>query len=102
MMTIEKRAAALELLVEEISQRLVALERRMDHQVSNVELHRLKMREMEDGVEALEGQTPVNSATREVMWRRIEALEGTPSEEELPPMMAAIHRRLAVLEERIR
>ncbi len=102
MMTIEKRAAALELLVEEISQRLVALERRMDHQVSNVELHRLKMREMEDGVEALEGQTPVNSATREVMWRRIEALEGTPSEEELPPMMAAILRRLAVLEERIR
>ena len=103
MMTLAKRAAKLELLVEEISQRLVALERRMDHQVSNVELHRLKMREMEDGVEALEGQTPVNSATREVMWRRIEALEGTPSEEEeLPPMMAAILRRLAVLEERIR
>ena len=37
-MTLAKRAAKLELLVEEISQRLLALERRMDHQASNEEL----------------------------------------------------------------
>jgi chromosome segregation ATPase len=100
-MTLEKRAEGLEARVEAIAQRLVSLERRLDHQASNDDVHRRKMREMEEGMEALEEQTPVNSATREVMWRRIEALEGTPSEE-LPPMWAHILRRLAVLEERIR
>jgi hypothetical protein len=100
-MTFEQRAVALEARVEALSQRLVALERRMDHQASNEELHRVKMREVEEGMEALEEQTPVNSATREVMWRRIEALEGMPGEA-LPPAMSAILRRLAVLEERIR
>jgi hypothetical protein len=101
MMTFEKRAAALEARVEALSQRLVAVERRLEHQASNEELHRVKMREVEEGVEALEEQTPVNSATREVMWQRIEALEGAGSEE-LPPLVAAIHRRLAALEERLR
>jgi chromosome segregation ATPase len=100
-MTPEERAAALEGRVEEVSQRLMALERRMDHQASNEELHRRKMGEMKEGMEALEEQTPANSATREVMWRRIEALEGAPSED-LPPMLADILRRLAALEERIR
>jgi hypothetical protein len=100
-MTLEERAAALETLVEEMSQRLRALERQMNHQRSNDELHRGRMREMEEGMEALEEQTPANSATREVMWRRIEALEGAPSEE-LPPVMAQILRRLAALEERLR
>jgi hypothetical protein len=101
MMTFEKRAAALEARVEALSQRLVAVERRLEHQASNEELHRVKMREVEEGVEALEEQTPVNSATREVMWQRIEALEGMPSEA-LPPLLSAILRRLAVIEERIR
>jgi len=59
------------------------------------------MREMKEGMEALDEQTPANSATREVMWRRIEALEGAPSEE-LPPLMAQLLRRLAALEERLR
>lgn len=101
MMTFEKRTAALEVRVEALSQRLIALERRLEYQASNEELHRLKMREVEEGMEALEEQTPVDRATREVMWRRIEALEGMPGEE-LSPMMSAILRRLAVLEERIR
>jgi septal ring factor EnvC (AmiA/AmiB activator) len=100
-MKLEERAAALEARVEEISQRLAALERRLDHQASNEDIHRRKMHEMEEGMEALEEQTPVNSATREVMWRRIEALEGMPGEDS-PPIMAQILRRLAVLEERIR
>ena len=100
-MTLEQRAAALEALVERISQRLVALERRMDHQTSNEDLHHSGMREMKKGIDALEKQTPVNSASREVMWRRIEALEGAPSED-VSPMMADILRRLARLEERIR
>lgn len=101
MMTFEQRTAALEARVEALSQRLVALERRLEHQASNEELHRVKMREVEEGMEALEEQTPVNSATREVMWQRIEALEGM-SGEALSPMMSAILRRLAVLEERLR
>lgn len=100
-MTLEKRAAALEARVEEIAQRVVALERRLDHQASNDDLHRVKMREMEEGMEALAEQTPANSATREVMWRRIEALEGMPGDA-VPPMMTAILRRLAALEERLR
>jgi hypothetical protein len=100
-MTLEKRTAALEALVEGISQRLAALERRMEQQTSNEELRRHDMREMKVGMDALEEQTPANSATREVMWRRIEALEGAPSEE-LPPLMAQLLRRLAALEERFR
>jgi chromosome segregation ATPase len=100
-MKLEERAVALEARVEGIAQRLAALERRLDHQASNEDIHRRKMHEMEEGMEALEEQTPVNSATREVMWRRIEALEGMPGEA-LPPMMSAILRRLAALEERIR
>jgi chromosome condensin MukBEF ATPase and DNA-binding subunit MukB len=100
-MPLEKRLAALESLVGGLSDRLVALERLMGHQTSNEQLHRLNLQEMKEGVEALEEQTPVNSATREVMWQRIEALEGAGSEE-LPPLVAAIHRRLAALEERLR
>jgi hypothetical protein len=100
-MTPENRVAALEVLVDKILQRLVALERRIDRQATDEELDRRTMQEMKKGVEALEDQTPVNSATREVMWQRIEALEGAPSEE-LPPMMADIMRRLAALEERVR
>ena len=73
----------------------------MGNQTSNEQLHRRDLQEMKEGVEALEEQTPVNSATREVMWQRIEALEGAGSEE-LPPLIAAIHRRLAALEERVR
>src|SRR6266511_4104295 len=98
-MPLEKRLAALESLAGEISERLVALERRMEHQLSNAALHQSTMQEVKEGMEALEGQTPANSATREVMWRRIEALEGAPSEE-LPPMIEQIFRRLAALEER--
>ncbi len=100
-MTIEKQAAGLEARVEALSQRLVALERRIDYQTANEDLHHSKMQEMKEGMEALEEQTPVNSATREVMWRRIEALEGMPGEA-LPPMLSAILRRLAALEERFR
>jgi len=100
-MTLEQRTAALEARVEGISQRLAALERRMEDQTSNEEVRRDDMREMKEGMEALDEQTPANSATREVMWRRIEALEGAPSEE-LPPLMAQLLRRLAALEERIR
>jgi uncharacterized protein YaaN involved in tellurite resistance len=100
-LTLEKRVAALEALVEGISQRLVALERQAGHQTSIEQLRHHNMHEMKEGVEALEKQTPINSATREVMWRRIEALEGAGSEE-LPPLIAEIHRRLAALEERIR
>jgi hypothetical protein len=100
-MTWEERVAALEALVEGMSQRLLSLERRIDHQASHEEQHHSNLREMREGIEALEEQTPANSATREVMWRRIEALEGAPSED-LPPMMADILRRLAALEERKR
>ncbi len=100
-MTPDNRTAALEAVVEEISHRLAVLERRIDHQASNEEIHRHNMREMKAGMEALEEQTPVNSASREVMWERIEALEGAPTEE-MPPMMADIYRRLAVLEESVR
>jgi hypothetical protein len=100
-MTPDNRTAALEAVVEEILHRLAVLERRMDHQASNEEIHRRNMREMKEGMEALEEQTPVNSASREVMWERIEALEGAPTEE-MPPMMADIYRRLAALEEHVR
>jgi hypothetical protein len=98
-MPLEKRLAALESLAGEISERLVALERRTEHRLSNEALHESTMQEMKEGMEALEEQTSANSATREVMWRRIEALEGAPSEE-LPPMIAGMFRRLAALEER--
>jgi predicted nucleic acid-binding Zn-ribbon protein len=100
-MTWEERVAALEALVEGMSQRLLSLERRIDHQATQEAQHHSHLREMREGIEALEEQTPANSATREVMWRRIEALEGAPSEE-LPPMIADILRRLAALEERKR
>jgi hypothetical protein len=100
-MTLDQRTAALEALVEEMAQRLAALEQRMEQQTSNEELQRDDMREMKAGMEVLDQQTPANSATREVMWRRIEALEGAPSEE-LPPLMAQLLRRLAALEERFR
>lgn len=100
-MTLEERTAALEALVEHISQRLMGLERRMDHQTSTENLDSGKMNDLEKGVEALEKQTPANRASREVMWRRIEALEGAPSEQ-VPPMIAEIFRRLAAVEERIR
>lgn len=101
-MILEKRTAALEAQVEGIWQRLVALERRVDDQTSTEELRRDDMREMKEGMETLDEQTPANSATREVMWRRIEALEGAPSDESLPPLMAQLLRRLAALEERLR
>jgi hypothetical protein len=100
-MTFEERAAALEALIEEFSQRLVALERRMDHQTSDEGLGRDRMQKLASGLEMLEKQTPVNSASREVMWRRIEALEGAPSEQ-MPPVLAEILRRLAAIEERSR
>jgi hypothetical protein len=100
-MTLEKRMAALEMLVEELSRRLEVLERRLDLQNSNEALHRVDMQSMKEGMEALEEQSPANSATREVMWRRIEALEGAPSEE-LPPLLAQLLRRLAAVEERLR
>jgi hypothetical protein len=100
-MTLEKRMAALEMLVEELSRRLEVLERRLDQQTSNEALHRVDMQSMKEGMEALEEQSPANSATREVMWRRIEALEGAPSEE-LPPLLAQLLRRLAAVEERLR
>jgi hypothetical protein len=99
--TLEKRTAALEMLGEELSRRLDALERRLDLQNSNQVLHHHDMQSMKEGMEALEEQSPANSATREVMWRRIEALEGAPCEE-LPPLMAQLLRRLAAVEERLR
>src|SRR5688500_3163007 len=100
-MTLEKRVEVLEAAVEGFSQRLMALERRMDHQTASEDLDQDEMHDLKKGMEALEKQTPVNSASREVMWRRIEALEGSPSEQ-LPRMMAEILRRLAAVEERIR
>src|SRR5688572_15807928 len=100
-MTLENRIAALEALMEGVSQRLMALERRMDLQTVNKDLGQGEMQDLKKGMEALEKQTPVNSASREVMWRRIEALEGAPSED-LPPMMAEMLRRLAAVEERVR
>jgi len=100
-MTLEKRVEVLEALIESVSQRLMALERRMDHQTAKEDRGQGEMHDLQQGVEALEKRTPVDSASREVMWRRIEALEGSPGEQ-LPPMMAEILRRLAVVEERIR
>jgi hypothetical protein len=101
-MTLEQRIAALEAWIGELADRLVALERRQDQQTADNDLRHDNLQEMKEGLEVLEKQTPVNSATREVMWQRIEALEGAPSEGELPPVMADILRRLAVLEERVR
>jgi len=100
-MTFEERAAALEALVEGISQRLAALERRMDHQTSDEELDHDQVQKLAIDLKTLENQTPVNSASREVMWRRIEALEGTPNTQ-MPPVLAQILRRLAAIEERLR
>jgi hypothetical protein len=100
-MSVEERIAALEARVEAVSQRLVAVERRMGRQAANEELHHHTMQEMQEGIEALADQTPENLATREVMWRRIEALEGAPSET-LPPLIADILRRVAALEEKNR
>jgi hypothetical protein len=100
-MTFDQRAAALEALVEGISQRLAALERRWDQQTSDEELGHDEMQKLATGLEMLEKQTPVNSASREVMWQRIEALEGAPSEQ-MPPLLDGILRRLAAIEERLR
>jgi CII-binding regulator of phage lambda lysogenization HflD len=101
MMTLEKRVEVLEALMEGVSQRLSALERRMDHQTASEDVGQSEREDLKKGMEALEKQTPANSASREVMWRRIEALEGAPSED-LPPIMAEILRRLAAVEERMR
>ena len=57
-MTLEKRVAALEALVEGISQRLVALERQAGHQTSIEQLRHHNMHEMKEGVEALEAEGP--------------------------------------------
>jgi hypothetical protein len=100
-MTLEVRIGALEALIEGFSPRLLALERRMDHQSASEDLGHGEMDDLKKGMEALEKQTPVNSASREVMWQRIEALEGSPGEQ-LPRLMAEILRRLAAVEERIR
>jgi vacuolar-type H+-ATPase subunit E/Vma4 len=100
-MTFEERAAALEALVEGISQRLAALERRLDHQTSDEELGHDQMQKLATDLKTLEKQTPANSASREVMWRRIEELEGAPSKQ-MPPVLAEILRRLAAIEERLR
>jgi hypothetical protein len=101
-MTLEKQVAALAALVEAMSQRLAAVERRLDRQAASDDHHSLEMQEMKEGMVVLEGQTPANSATREVMWRRIEALEGMSGEELPSLLMANLLRRLAALEERLR
>lgn len=100
-MTLKKRVEVLEALMEGVFQRLSALERRVDHQTVNEDVGQSEREDLKKGMEALEKQTPVDNASREVMWRRIEALEDAPCED-VPPIMAEILRRLAVVDERMR